>query len=545
MARYRHAHNFVHADSRHTNSCGKQPQPHRHLAGRVYGLCVQWSRHDHHAHKLVYAHGRHSFFCGKQPQGIAFKPDGTMAYVCNYISSGTVTPITVATQTAGTAISVGTSPWDIAVIPDQAPISLFTASINGLTVSVDGSGSITLGSIAQYAWNFGDGHTTTTVTPTTSHTYASSGMYSISLTVTNSSGTSMSQVFTGQTVSKNGNPLAKTSKAVVLGSLPESAFITQGYTVGNASYGSVYQLSVPSDTNAGPITDNGLPVDVAFTPDHTKALVVNSHTNTVTILDLTQTTIGPGTTVAVGTGPSSVAITPNGARALVTNKTAGTVTVIDLPGGTVETTLTVGSSPYAVAITPDGTEAFVSNYGSNTISILSISTSVTVAGTTVCLWHQPRRHRHHARWNQGACLPLWQRPGERLHDWDALSYLQHLRSGPDQPNEHRHQLHRNACHRHEHRHRLCQPHQLEHAWRNQRQRRDGDQWRRHHARWRTGVHNADHRHDERLHGHSHLDDVCSFGDVSLPAHRRHRDRSGPGANRLLYVISRFRHDGLF
>ena len=49
---------------------------------------------------------------------VAFSPDGTKAYVAN--DDGTVTPITIASDTPGTAITVGTSPWGVAFSPDGA-----------------------------------------------------------------------------------------------------------------------------------------------------------------------------------------------------------------------------------------------------------------------------------------------------------------------------------------------------------------------------------------------------------------------------------------
>ena len=56
---------------------------------------------------------------GSGPIGIAISIDGTMAYVANHLDD-TVTPITLATHTAGTAISLwtGSAPIGIAVSPD-------------------------------------------------------------------------------------------------------------------------------------------------------------------------------------------------------------------------------------------------------------------------------------------------------------------------------------------------------------------------------------------------------------------------------------------
>jgi hypothetical protein len=56
----------------------------------------------------------------------------------------------------------------------------------------------------------------TETSPTTSHTYGINGTYTITLTVTNTSGTSTTQTFTGQTVSNNGGPSAELQEQVTI-----------------------------------------------------------------------------------------------------------------------------------------------------------------------------------------------------------------------------------------------------------------------------------------------------------------------------------------
>jgi PKD repeat protein len=139
-----------------------------------------------------------------------------MTYAAN-LYDGTVTPITLATNTPGTVIPVGISPNEIAVTPDQAPTARFTAVVDGLTVTFDGSTSSSpIGTIAKYDWDFGDGHTESLTAPTATvaHTYSSVGTFTVTLTVTNTSGTSTEQTFTGQTVSNNGGPSAVFSEAI-------------------------------------------------------------------------------------------------------------------------------------------------------------------------------------------------------------------------------------------------------------------------------------------------------------------------------------------
>jgi PKD repeat protein len=74
---------------------------------------------------------------------------------------------------------------------NQPPVASFTSSCTNLACTFDGSGSSDPdGTIASYAWNFGDGGTGTGASP--SHTYAAAGTYSVGLTVTDAAGATAS-----------------------------------------------------------------------------------------------------------------------------------------------------------------------------------------------------------------------------------------------------------------------------------------------------------------------------------------------------------------
>ncbi len=153
---------------------------------------------------------------GVNPYQIAITPDGATAYFGDD-NSHTVTPINVATDTAGPNIALGSGPEGLAITPDQAPAASFSVSPApaGSPTAFNASAStVRYGAIVSYAWNFGDGHTATTSTPTAAHTYATPGKYTATLTETDTAGTSTAQVFTGKTMSRDGAPSARATRTV-------------------------------------------------------------------------------------------------------------------------------------------------------------------------------------------------------------------------------------------------------------------------------------------------------------------------------------------
>lgn len=172
---------------------------------------------------------------GFAPIGIAISPDGLTAYVVSQgdgISiNGSVIPIDTTTDTVGTPIVFPANSIlsNIAIAPDQSPVARFTTTpaIAGSPTTFDASGSVSpVGGISSYSWNFGDAFSTTTNTPIITHTYTLPGNYTVTLTVTNSAGTSTTQIFTGHTVSRNGGVLATLAQFVTIPAAPVPPVIT-------------------------------------------------------------------------------------------------------------------------------------------------------------------------------------------------------------------------------------------------------------------------------------------------------------------------------
>jgi YVTN family beta-propeller protein len=317
---------------------------------------------------------------GNGSQGIAIAPDDATAYVPNSLEN-TVTPIDTATDTAGTPITVGAEPTAIAITPDQAPVAGLTATPGaaGTPTSFDASTStVAYGTITDYAWNFGDGQTADTSSATVDHTYAVRGSYTASVTETDSAGTSTTRVFTGQTVSDNGGPSAKTTTMVPV---PGGA---TAY-IANLIDGTVTPVNTATDTAGTPIPVGTNPYGVAITPDGTTAYVTNSGDNTVT--PITTATNTPGTPIPVGNGPIGIAITPNGKTAYVTNSISNTVTPITTATDTPGTPIAAGSYPSAIAIAPNGATAYVSDGSANTVTPINLVTNTP--GTPIPVGNEP------------------------------------------------------------------------------------------------------------------------------------------------------------
>ena len=152
------------------------------------------------------------------PSAIAITPDGVTAYIAN-LGSDNVLPLTLATRTAGSPIPAGNGPIAAVITPDQAPVAALsvTAGRPGTETSFDASAStVRFGTIASYAWSFGDGATLTTTTPTATHVYAAAGTYTATVTETSSGGTSVARVYTGQTMIRSGGPQAAATVDVVV-----------------------------------------------------------------------------------------------------------------------------------------------------------------------------------------------------------------------------------------------------------------------------------------------------------------------------------------
>ncbi len=287
------------------------------------------------------------------------------AFVTNQ-SSGTVTPISTATNTASSSITVGTNPEGIAITP------------NGTTAYVanNGSGTVTL-------FNTAIGFTGSPITV---------GANPIDIAITPNGATAYVVNYSSSTVTPINTSTNVAGSPITVATQPYAIAITpNGAAAYVVSYGSgtVTPISTATNTAGSPITVGATPEGIAITPNGATAYVTNAGSGTVTPINTATNTAG--SPITVGATPEGIAITPNGATAYVTNNGSGTVTPISIATNTAGTAITVGGSLVGIAIaytplppppTVTAVDAAIgSTSGGDTIDI--VGSNFVNGGTTV------------------------------------------------------------------------------------------------------------------------------------------------------------------
>jgi YVTN family beta-propeller protein len=120
---------------------------------------------------------------------------------------------------------------------------------------------------------------------------------------------------------------------------------------------------------------------IAITQDGSVLVVVNSDSNTITLIDPTVRAVIAE--LEVGTNPHSVAITSDGLVAYVSNQNSSSITVIDLSRAAVIATLAVGYRPAGVAVSPNGNMLAVAEMGQDTVRFIEASTYKSLSQQSV------------------------------------------------------------------------------------------------------------------------------------------------------------------
>jgi DNA-binding beta-propeller fold protein YncE len=185
-------------------------------------------QYDVGAGQLLTAKSPATVATGVSPGWMAIAPDGLSLYSVNF-GSNTISQFDVGTGGLLAAKSVptvatGANPRGIALLPNQGPVASFAATAGpaGSVTSFNASASSDPdGSVARYDWDFGDGAVAVNGGPILTHTYATPGARTVTLTVTDNAGCSTTFVYNGQTALCNGGQSARSTQTVTV---PPAAF---------------------------------------------------------------------------------------------------------------------------------------------------------------------------------------------------------------------------------------------------------------------------------------------------------------------------------
>jgi PKD repeat protein len=225
-------------------------------------------------------------------------------------------PLTASDPTDGTATG---SAFTV------TPVASFTAPASltyGTTLSLDASQS--QGTITHYFWDFGDGTTGSTTTPTTTHSYSIVGNYVVTLTVVDSSGNIDSAAHTVD----------------VIGSPPTAAFAPPA--AARAGTTLAFDGSQSSTPNAGATITrydwkwgDGTPDGTGVKPTHSYS-AAGTYAATLTVTDSAGETSQPvSQTVEVEGRPPVAAFTPTSAIVLAGSNVLFDGTQSSDPDGTI------------------------------------------------------------------------------------------------------------------------------------------------------------------------------------------------------------------
>ncbi len=274
------------------------------------------------------------------PGPIAITPNGETAYVANTETGTGVTPVDLATGTAGPFIPVGGGPTTSCV---SGLIE------NGLAMSPDGSTAW----VTSFNGCVVDNGVVTAVDTATN-------TIKESIPMTDPEGDNSGVNPTALAIAPNGN----TVYVLSIDSGPNVQAVT----------GIVTPIDAATGTAGTPIDVCKTASHIAISPDGTTAYITCG--TSVEVLDLATNTVTA--TIAVTAG--SEALTPNSQTLYVTDAASDQVIPISTSTDTVGTAIAVSSSPVGIAVTPDGSRVYV--VGSNA-TVTPIDTATAAAGTPI------------------------------------------------------------------------------------------------------------------------------------------------------------------
>jgi YVTN family beta-propeller protein len=264
-----------------------------------------------------------------------------------------------------------------------------------------------------FSWSFGDGTAATAFSPTSavSHTYASPGLYLVTLTVRNGANQTITRTFTQAVYGASTANAPRASSAMLLE--PRTGGSTRLWVV-NADNDSVSVFDTATNARVAEIATGGAPRTLARAADG-RIWVANRDGASLTLIN--PATLAVATTVALPSAsqPWGLVIAADG-NAYVSLQATGRVLKLNGSTGAVLATADVGANPRHLSVTGDSARLLVSRFitpplageATATVNTASGGGEVVVVATTSMAVQGTVRLAHSDRTDteiQGSGLP--------------------------------------------------------------------------------------------------------------------------------------------
>jgi YVTN family beta-propeller protein len=132
--------------------------------------------------------------------------------------------------------------------------------------------------------------------------------------------------------------------------------------------GELYRVNVQERYVEGPLVVGFAPDGMAFGPDHSHLYVSNSHSGTISEVDVTSFSVSR--TITVSGTPQDIVISPDGTELYVADRRLGLM-VWDLASGVLRQTDTLPNGFLGLAMTPDGEQLYGTTFAGGTVVVIN------------------------------------------------------------------------------------------------------------------------------------------------------------------------------
>jgi YVTN family beta-propeller protein len=347
----------------------------------------------------VLRHYNYRLMLGTNDGSDAFKADATFCPELGLIGSGvSLRSKNFADRVVrhnGTEIWIDVATNDPALTADATFVASFVAPVvNAITSPVASStAAVTYNASSsypgnlQYQWNFGDGTGDSgfSTTPNVSHNYANPGVYTVTLTVKTSDGSTTSTQF-----------IQAVAPPAIAGTAASSSNIAVEKRAGqnarlwvvNIDNDSVSVFDTVTNAKLAEVTVGTMPRSVAVSPSGS-VWVVNKGSSTLSVIDPASLSVSKTVALPRAAQPFGMVFAPDG-TSFVTLEALGKLLKLDATGATLAA-LDVGQNPRHVALTQAGAQLLVSRFitppqpGEGTGAVQTTVAGVPVGGEVLLI----------------------------------------------------------------------------------------------------------------------------------------------------------------